>query len=168
MSRIVPNCRRRQAAIAALLAVLCLSGCGSSNRAARYIPDANAARQALEAAMIAWQQDEGTSLSLDGQAIEVIDKHRRPGQTLSKFNILGEVSGDGGRWFEVELHFVQPAQTEQVRYVVVGINPLWIFRQQDYELLGHWDHPMPSNIPASTTPSVASEAEAPNANRDSL
>jgi hypothetical protein len=72
-----------------------------------------------------------------------VDQHRRPGQTLENFTILGEVSGDGGRWFEVELHLDEPPQKVQVRYVVVGIDPLWIFRQVDYEMLSHWDHPMP-------------------------
>jgi hypothetical protein len=157
MLRTLPTCRPFDVTtFAALVTASCLGGCGSSNRAERYLPDEELAREALTAAMMAWQHDGSTSLSLNGKTIEVVDKHRRPGQTLSKFNILGEVSGDGGRWFEVQLHFVQPTQTEHVRYVVVGINPLWIFRQQDYELLGHWDHPMPSDgqtaAPTSTAP----------------
>jgi hypothetical protein len=151
------------------MAAICLGGCGSSNSEARYVPEATVARKALTAAMTAWQHNGGTSLVLDDNTpIEVIDKHRRPGQALSKFNILGEVSGDGGRWFQVELHFDRPAQTEHARYIVVGINPLWIFRQQDYELLGHWDHLMPSDVPVQTTPGVASEANTSNANRDAL
>jgi hypothetical protein len=146
MSQSVPiHCRFDEAALTALVVALCLGGCASSHRAERYMPDAGMARQALETAMTAWQHNQGTSLLLDGQAVEVIDKHRRPGQVLREFNILGELSGDGGRWFEVELQLEQPAQTEHVRYIVVGINPLWIFRQQDYELLGHWDHLMPED-----------------------
>jgi hypothetical protein len=120
------------------------------------MPDAAVARQALEAAMTAWQHNGGTSFSLDARAVEVIDKHRRPGQVLSGFNILGEVSGDGGRWFEVELQLANPSQTEHVRYIVVGINPLWIFRQQDYELLGHWDHLMPEDQPSPRPQSTIS------------
>jgi hypothetical protein len=127
------------------VALIFLCGCGGSNRAARYVPNESVARQALTTALTAWQQQGGTSLRLDGKTvIEVVDRYRRPGQTLSNFNVLGEVSGDGGRWFEVELQLANPTQTEQVRYVVVGIDPLWVFRQSDYEMLGHWDHPMPA------------------------
>jgi hypothetical protein len=142
-------CRTDAPAFAALVAALCLLGCGS-NRAERFVPDEAVARQALTVAMTAWQKNEGTSLSLDGTtAIEVVDKHRRLGQSLVQFKILGEVSGIGGRSFEVELQLDNPSQTEHVRYIVVGINPLWVFRQEDYELLSHWDHPMPSNPPTN-------------------
>jgi hypothetical protein len=131
-------------ALATPVVMLCVSGCGT-HRAARYVPDETVARQALTAALSAWKEEGGTSLRLeDDTVVEVVDRYRRPGQVLSEFNILGEVAGDGGRWFEVELHLANPAQTEQVRYIVVGIEPLWVFRQSDYEMLGHWDHPMPA------------------------
>jgi hypothetical protein len=133
----------------ACLSGVCLSGCGLSNSSERYIPNEPVARLALTKALTAWQQGSlGTSLPLDETiAIEVVDKQRREGQMLVDFKILGDVSVDGGRWFEVQLKLDNPRQTEQVRYVVVGINPLWVFRQYDYEMLGHWDHPMPENAP---------------------
>jgi hypothetical protein len=131
--------------VAVIAASLC--GCGR-NSAERFIPSESVARQALVAALTAWQKDGGTSLSLDNQTkVEVVDKERRAGQVLTEFKILGELSVEGGRWFEVELHLDRPAQVEQVRYCVIGINPLWVFRQSDYEMLEHWDHPMPGNPP---------------------
>jgi hypothetical protein len=152
MSQIVPKPSRTDApAFAALVVALCLLGCGS-NRAERFVPDEAVARQALAAAMAAWQKNDGTSLSLDGTAVEVVDKHRRPGQSLAQYKILGEVSGIGGRSFEVELQLDNPSQTEHVRYIVVGINPLWVFRQEDYELLSHWDHAMPADAPGNSSP----------------
>jgi hypothetical protein len=139
----------------ALLVTVYLYGCGPSNSAARYVPSESVARQALEAALTAWQKGSGTSLSLDNNTtIEVIDRERRAGQTLTEFKILGEVSVEGGRWFEVEMRLDHPAQIEQVRYCVIGINPLWVFRQSDYEVLGHWDHPMPGNVTGKSTQST--------------
>jgi hypothetical protein len=136
----------KAAGISAMLAAISLSGCRRAKTAESYVPNASLARQALSSALAAWQQGKGTELSLDDKTVvQVVDQHRRPEQRLSEFTILGEVSGDGGRWFEVELKLDNPAQTEQVRYVVIGIDPLWVFRQPDYEMLGHWDHPMPSN-----------------------
>src|SRR5688572_26427826 len=143
--RLAKSCRLRPKAtvLTAVAAMVCLVGCGRSNSAASFVPGEDVARQALTDAMTAWKNDGSTSLSQDGETmVEVVDKHRRPGQSLVAFEILGEVSGIGGRSFEVKLELANPSQTEHVRYIVVGINPLWVFRQEDYELLSHWDHPM--------------------------
>jgi hypothetical protein len=124
--------------------------------AARYIPPQEAAHRALTMALTAWRDGDRHRIELDDkQPVEVIDKYRRPGQRLSDFEILGEVSGDGGRWYEVKLHLAEPAQVEQVRYVVVGIDPIWVFRQADYEMLAHWDHPMPDDTKGERTQSRA-------------
>jgi hypothetical protein len=130
--------------IATLLIVLCILSCKRDHRA-RYVPPASAGRAALTLALDAWEQGDVTHLVLDRRTvIEVIDKHRRAGQLLTNFRILGDVSVDGGRWFEVELQLDRPAQIERVRYCVIGINPLWVFRQPDYEQLAHWDCPVPA------------------------
>jgi hypothetical protein len=123
----------------------CVAGCGKSSDAGRFVPRKDVALQALNLSLDAWQRgSDDSALALDdGVAVEVVDQHRRVGQTLQKFTIIGEVAGDGGRWFEVELHLAEPEHREQVRYVVVGVDPLWVFRRIDYEMLSHWDHPMP-------------------------
>jgi hypothetical protein len=146
------------AGIAAVLAAISLSGCGRAKSAASYVPDENVARRALTMALTAWQEGNSKQLSLDDKTrVEVVDQHRRPGQALEEFKILGEVAGDGGRWFEVELKLDHPEQTEQVRYIVVGIDPLWVFRQPDYEMLGHWDHPMPADASEEVEDTPASD-----------
>src|SRR5687768_16969339 len=97
--------------LAAAVSALSLSGCGRPNRAERFVPAEDVARQALSKAMTAWQNGGGTTLSLDGQTVvEVVDQHRRPGQSLSGFKILGQVSGIGGRSFEVKLELENPPQ----------------------------------------------------------
>jgi hypothetical protein len=44
--------------------------------------------------------------------------------------------------FTVKLTLEDPATELKARYVVVGIDPVWVFRQEDYDMLSHWDHPM--------------------------
>lgn len=88
----------------------------------------------------------------------VTDAHRRPGQKLEAFEILGPVPGNAPRCFAVKLKLVNPDAEERVRFVIVGIEPLWVFRQEDYDMLTHWEHPMPpttdATSPASTTNST--------------
>ena len=53
---------------------------------------------------------------------------------------LGAV--DNVRPFAVRLLLDTPAETITTRYLVVGQDPLWVFRQEDYELILHWEHKM--------------------------
>ncbi len=132
-------------ALLLLLAVAFVSACRPTDYRSRYVPQEDVARAALTVALRAWEQGDVGRLSVDEQRrVELVDQRRRDGQQLTHFMILGEVSVEGGRWFEVELDLDQPAQTERVRYCVIGIDPLWVFRQADYEQLAHWDHPMPA------------------------
>jgi hypothetical protein len=134
--------------LCALVAGLCLSACRPSNYRTRYIPQESVGRAALNAALSGWQQGDRRQLALDdGTVVEVIDVSRRAGQKLRNFNVLGDISVEGGRWFEVQLTLDDPSQIEHARYCVIGIDPLFVFRQSDYEQLAHWDHPMPADPP---------------------
>ena len=44
----------------------------------------------------------------------------------------------------VRLVLAGPAEERRERYVVVGLDPVWVFAYPDYEMLMHWDHPMPA------------------------
>ena len=148
--------------LATLLCVFTICGCRRGNDPSQYIPAQSIARRALEMALTARKEGRTeSSLPLDGKiSVEVIDKYRRPGQKLNDFKVLGEVSVNGGRWFEVELNFDEPVQSEQVRYCVLGINPLWVFAQADYEQIAHWDHPM-GDHPAVTPTQAAAPPQTP-------
>jgi hypothetical protein len=50
----------------------------------------------------------------------------------------------------------------KVRYIVLGIDPLFVFRQEDFDLLMHWDH----HMPASQAKEIDAPA-APQVTRDS-
>ena len=54
---------------------------------------------------------------------------------------------DETRAFAVRLSLENPPEVQVVRYLVVGNDPLWVFRQEDYEMISHWEHPMPAAVP---------------------
>lgn len=137
----------RQALLAGLAAVTltlpCVAACGRpSSGYERYVPTAAAARQALEQALTAWkdgQRPGPLKSNTSPITIQVSDARRRAGRKLIDYQLLGEISGEGPRTFIVRLKFEKPSVDEEVRYYLVGIDPLWIFRQEDYDAVAHWD-----------------------------
>jgi hypothetical protein len=123
--------------------VLIASGCGDKTR--NYTPSVSTAQAALKQGLDAWQAGKPSGEIPETQpAIQVVDAGRKPGQTLVGYRILGETRGQSGRTFAVTLKLANPNEELKTQYIVVGIDPLWVFRQADYELLSHWDHHMPA------------------------
>ena len=136
----------------AILMAVPLTGCQS--RIANYTPSRPAAEGALKKALDAWKAAQPVGdIPTSQPVIQVVDVGRKPGQTLASYRILGESKGaSSGRSFVVTLELQNPSETVKTRYIVVGIDPLWVFRQEDYELLSHWDHHMPADAaPAGGT-----------------
>jgi hypothetical protein len=66
------------------------------------------------------------------------------------FEVLGPIDLGVGRGFTVRLDLApeqegQPAE-QVVRYVVFGVDPLWVFRLEDYERISHWEHAMDPDV----------------------
>jgi hypothetical protein len=117
----------------------CFVGCGNSNCFDRYVPAESRARQALEAALMAWQRGgPPVPVALNSVAIEFVDRDYRAGKHLRAFTILGEVPGDVARCFAVLLKLDDTQEEKRVRFVVVGLEPLWVHRYEDFEVLTHW------------------------------
>lgn len=134
----------RAACLGLLLGLAFVSpGCGRGNFA-KYVPSEATAAKALETALTAWTAgDVPARIESFSPPIQFVDTERRPGQKLQSYELLGEVpSEDGVRCFAVKLRLQQPAEELKARYFVVGKDPLWIFRQEDYERVAHWEHPM--------------------------
>jgi hypothetical protein len=116
-----------------------LTGCRPDRTADRFIPPTRTARQALEAALQSWREGrpagkvEGTS-----PQVYVVDTCRRPDQTLKSFTILGETAGEGPRCLAVRLRLDHPEEEQRARFVVFGVEPLWVYRYEDYEMMIHW------------------------------
>ena len=126
--------------VRAIVVGLVLAGaCGCANRGNDYfIPKEAAARDALEAALNAWKNGERPGKIAGASVpIEVADSRWLAGQKLSSFEIIQEDPSDSGmRWFTVKLN-VQSGKgksgSQTVRYVVVGKDPLWVYREEDYK-----------------------------------
>jgi len=114
-----------------------------------YIPAPVSARKAVEAAMDAWRRGETPGRIPGTPAIQVGDAHRRPGQILVSYEVLGEVPSSDGRTFAVRVKLDNPPAEEKVNFLVIGIDPLWVFREEDYKMATHWEHNM---TPVETAP----------------
>ncbi len=141
------DCRKRRAHryafVCAVAAMIC-SGCSHEPDANRYVPAADLARAAVEAVLVDWQAGlTNGPINRLKVKIESIDNQRKQGQKLAGFEILGEVTQPGARCFAVRLEFKNSSESSKVRYVVIGIDPLFVYRQEDFDLLNQWDHMMP-------------------------
>jgi hypothetical protein len=124
-----------------------LMGCGRQDPYARYIPDEHAAESALKAALEAWKDGAAVGpvpATVKPQVI-VVDSWREPKRKLQSYQILGEVPGNTPRCYAVRLNLTNPVAEDRVRFVVLGIDPLWVYRYEDFELVAHWDHRMPED-----------------------
>jgi hypothetical protein len=141
--------------IHAISAACLLTAAGCGDRTPNYTPSATVAEKSVRRALDAWKAGEPAGEIPQTQpVVQVVDVGRKPGQMLADYRILGETRGSSGRTFAVTLNLENPTETIKTQYIVVGIDPLWVFRQEDYELLSHWDHHMPATEPASQTDEV--------------
>lgn len=130
------------------LALAALGCADAGPRAEDFIPPEDRARAALEAYLQAWSAgDRQTTVPGTSPAVQVADELRAKGRTLSAFTILGPVPADMPRCFGVRLTLGNPVQEVRERYVVVGLDPVWVWRYDDYLMIAHWEHPMPAKQP---------------------
>jgi hypothetical protein len=114
------------------LVLLAGAGCGARDYS-RYVPSDDRARQALEAALAAWQKGQAVGKVEGGPVpIQVVDSRWRQGQKLGSFEILKEEPAEGPKVYSVRLTMAKPAGVQTVRYLVVGKEPLWVYREDDY------------------------------------
>ena len=134
----------------AIIGVACVFVCGCHDRTDDFKPRTELAEIALVRALEAWKSGKPAGeIAGTKPLIHVTDTNRNPKQALDKFKILGETPGRSGRTFAVELWLKHPDEHLKTEYIVVGVDPLWVFRREDFELLMHWDHRMPK-LPAKT------------------
>jgi hypothetical protein len=131
------------AACVLLLVVSVAVGCGrEAADDERYVPPSERAQRALRHVLEAWRSGEQPGLRTleGGEEVYVVDSQWQQGRRLRAFELLGEAPGDGPRTLAARLELEGPRQEAIVRYYLVGIQPLWIFRQEDYDMISHWDH----------------------------
>lgn len=116
-------------------ALLCAAGCSSKASFDKFVPAEAKARQALEAALTSWQNGQAAPARITNTKppIEVLDSKWRSGQKLASFEIVSHEPNQGGpQWFSVKLILKKPATEQVVRYCVLGNDPLWVYREEDY------------------------------------
>ena len=129
-------------ALAAALLAATL-GCARSQRGEEFVPRDEAARAALDAYLRSWSQG-STAQEVPGTnpPVMVVDELNRKGRTLKSYTILGPTPADAPLCFAVQLNLGNPDGEVRERYAVVGIDPLWVWRYDDYLMITHWDHAM--------------------------
>lgn len=154
---------RSPLAALALLLTVPVVGC-RSRRAEDFIPSASLSQAAVAAALDTWRSggDKVPPIGIDENEVRVewVDNVRAPGRKLAGYTILGETPATNARAFVVQLRLADPPEELKCRYLVVGIDPLWVFRQEDYDMLAHWDHVMPTEETADApAPSEVTEQD---------
>jgi hypothetical protein len=109
-------------------------GCGGLSRA--HAPGQGEARQALEAALDAWQKGEKPDrLAAASPPVHPVDSQWQAGQALEGYQILADEPdepGDPAKRFSVSLRLKSAKAETKTRYIVVGRGPVWVYREDDY------------------------------------
>jgi hypothetical protein len=134
--------------IAMGLGLVFCSACGAEPRPdrGRYVPDAEAARHAVEKVMNDWRESrriERTTTKM--RPILFVEQQQPPGQRLVDFEILGETPGyeaEGYRRFLVRLTLDEPEDSVVAAYYVFGEGPIWVYRAEDFDMIMHMDKSM--------------------------
>lgn len=109
-----------------------LSGCGPAER--KYTPTVDSAREALDTALEKWKSGSAHARVEDFRVpIDVFDSRWQKGKKLESYEILEEEKSNGpSRIFAVRMKLDEDKEEQEVKYYIVGIDPLLIFREQDY------------------------------------
>lgn len=110
-----------------------LAGCKEAGPE-KYVPPDNTAREALQAALTKWRDGQARPEKFThGKAtVEVLDQAWAGGTKLQGFEIVSEEPpGAGPRVYTVKLQTGKGERT--VKYYVVGIDPLWVYSEADYQ-----------------------------------
>jgi hypothetical protein len=146
---------------------MCVLAAGCQDRSpARYVPTEETARLALEVALDAWRDGRPPPWQVAATTVQFVDTQRKNGQRLRRYVVLGETPGDSTRCFAVRLTLEGPAEEVRARYVVFGIDPLWVYRHEDYDMMAHWDcqtadNPDNQKAPPTTKPATTKPTTKP-------
>jgi len=112
-----------------------MAGCSGGSSVESFHPRGDVAREALSAALTAWQngQTKEELRESTDPAVDVAEPVWVAGSKLKSFEIVEELPGDIPRKFSVKITLEGGAAPEDVTYVVVGKDPLWVMREQEYD-----------------------------------
>ena len=137
--------RRLVPAVIWVVAGACACGCRDEPAGFdRFVPEAGTARAAVAAALESWRKGDAAGRGRRRSAPRSTSWTSSGGRVrrMTAYEILGEFPAENARGFAVRLTFDDTDEKPIVRYLVVGTDPIWVFRQEDYEMISHWTHPM--------------------------
>jgi hypothetical protein len=119
-----------------LLFLLGIAGCGGRNTS-DYYPKNERAKQALTIGLDAWKNggaaDPAGKLP-SGTTVIAVDMDWSGGHKLSAYEIVNELPPDGPGPTKVSVKLTYAdGQKVDATYFIVGIDPVRIFRDKDYE-----------------------------------
>lgn len=131
-----------------------LVGCGEAQPAPTEleVPDLGSARSALVSSLERWKAGRRDSGVLIGStpSIGIVDAARAD-RPLLGYEVVGPLKAVGkARPFSVRLSLGEPSESVEARYLVLGRDPLWVYRQEDFERMLHWEHKM--DVETAETP----------------
>jgi hypothetical protein len=129
------------------------AGCGDAPRGpVEFVaPGIESAKAALVASLDAWKADRRASGVMVGSkpSIGIVDAGRAD-RPLLEYEVIGPLMVVGkARPFAVRLVLDAPRETVSTRYLVLGQDPLWVYRQEDFDRMLHWEHKMDDETAAA-------------------
>lgn len=118
--------------IPVVVLVVGLSGCGGGSHD-RYLPAKTTAREAVTKALEAWKAGAAYGPISDSKPkINVFEARWRDGKKLESFEIVEDIPKVEPPQFKVRIQVAgEPEQVDT--YLVIGIEPLNVFRDVDYK-----------------------------------
>src|SRR4051812_4096110 len=121
------------------LPLVLASGCDSGN--SRITPRGDEARVAVESALSAWRDGKPYDKLEATPPVRVVDSAWRDGEKIESFEILDEEGRDDGtKAFSVRLASSKSKGPKNVKFVVYGQDPLWVYREEDYKRMLQMDN----------------------------
>ena len=114
-----------------------ITGCGAGRSSSDYVPKGDQAKLALTLALDAWkngQPPDPAGKLPSGQTVKAVDMDWSGGQKLASYEIVREIPAEEAspRKIVVKLTYIAGGSAEAT-YFVVGIDPIQVFRDKDYE-----------------------------------
>jgi hypothetical protein len=118
--------------VAAWLLVVAMGCTGPGT--GQYVPSEAVSRRAIETALEAWKNGQAPGLVVGSTPpVSVVDSRRKAKQQLERYEIVKEEKQDERTFYSVKLTLKNPRADETVRFVVVGKDPLWVYREEDFK-----------------------------------
>jgi hypothetical protein len=127
----IPNGKHWVAAALYGVAMLVAAGCSGRSEKDFMLAE-DRARPALEQALNAWQNGKSAQITDASPGVVVADSRWKNGAKLARYEILKSEQEGAYTWFTVKLTLLAPSAEKTVRYVVVGIDPLWVYSEEEF------------------------------------